>query len=278
MKITIKAPESAALYPHLKACGFDGIDYSFPNWDKREYILSSDFERDLFETFDAMAAAGLSATQCHLTYYATNREPIGDGSYAAYEAAMLPILERELALAASLKIPTAVIHLFFTDEREASQRGNLTLIGKLLPLLERYGITLAIENIYGRDFSEIYLSSAEDLLFYIEHFNSPYVAACYDSGHAVARGQKPLEMLRRLGDKVVATHLHSNVPGRDLHQAPAMILSTFEWSKLGRTLREIGYKGNFNMEISPWGLSGEARLAYYRMAYLIGVQLTEEAE
>lgn len=278
MKITIKAPESAALYPHLKACGFDGIDYSFPGWDKREYFFSPAFEKDLFEVFDTMRAAGLSATQCHLTYYPTNREPIGDGSYAAYEAEVLPILERELAYASQLGIPTAVIHLFFAEDRETSQRGNLTLIGKLLPLLERYGITLAIENIYGRDFSEIYLSSAEDLLFYIDRFNSPYVAACYDSGHAVARGQKPLEMLRKLGDKVAATHLHSNVPGRDLHQAPAMILSTFEWSKLARTLREIGYKGNFNMEILPWGLSGEARLAYYRMAYLIGVQLTEEAE
>ncbi len=273
MKITIKAPRDAALFPYLKELGFEGLDYNFPSWDQREHFMTPEFERELHATFEAMRAAGLSATQCHLTYYPTDRVPLGDGSYEAYEAQVLPILERELAFASELGIPTAVIHLFFTDDRQSSQRGNLTLIGKLLPLLERYGITLAIENIYGRDFSEIYLSSAEDVLYYIDHFNSPYVAACFDSGHAITRGQKPLEMLKRLGDKVAATHLHSNVPGRDLHQPPGMIVSTFDWPNLGKTLREIGYRGSFNMEIVPWILSGEARRAYYRMAYEIANEL-----
>ena len=273
MKITIKVPKDKALYSHLAALGYDALDYSFPSYKKLDEIASSAYDLTFREEIGEIVSAGLSVWQCHLTYYPTHLEPLGDGSYAVYEAAFLPILEKEIRLAAEYGIKIAVIHLFVGADQASSRRGNLILLEKLLPILKATGVTLAIENIYNKGCTDAYLSSAEDLLYYVRHFDDRHIAVCFDSGHAVARGEKPLEMLRELGDKVAALHLHSNVPGKDLHLPPALLVSTFDWPSLGGVLREIGYAGSFNMEIVPWGLSGEDERAYYRMAYETAKQL-----
>lgn len=269
MNITIKAPKNPALFPYLKELGYAGLDYSFPSFQDRECLASGAFERELSERMEAMRACGLSAVQCHLTYYPSHLPPLGDGSYDAYERELLPILEYELSLAARYGIGIAVIHLFIGADQASSREGNLILLEKLLPTLRETGITLAIENIYHKGCTEGFLSSAEDILYYIRHFNDRHIAACFDSGHAIARGQDPLEMLRGLGDKTAALHIHSNVPGRDLHQLPGTILKTLKWSALGATLREIGYAGSFNMEIVPYEMTEKAERAYYALAYAI---------
>ena len=273
MKITIKEPKDPALFSYLKELGYAGIDYSFPSFKDRQHLMSRDFELAFAGRMEKIRAAGLLVWQCHLTYYPTHLEPLGDGSYAVYEAEILQILEKEIRLAAEYGIKIAVIHLFVGADQASSREGNLILLKKLLPILKEADVTLAIENIYNKGCTDAYLSSAEDLLYYVRHFDDRHIAVCFDSGHAVARGEKPLEMLRELGDKVAALHLHSNVPGKDLHLPPALLVSTFDWPSLGGVLREIDYAGSFNMEIVPWGLSGEAERAYYRMAYETAKQL-----
>ncbi|NLG12836.1 MAG: sugar phosphate isomerase/epimerase [Lentisphaerae bacterium] len=49
---------------------------------------------------------------------------------------------------------------------------------KLLPEAERLGVVIAIENGFSAN------DSAEELLYYINHFNHPYLGVCYDTGHA----------------------------------------------------------------------------------------------
>ena len=51
--------------------------------------------------------------------------------------------------------------------------------------MEKYSITLAIENIYGAGFQDVHHSTAEDFLFYMDHLQSPYLSVCFDTGHVI---------------------------------------------------------------------------------------------
>ena len=269
MNISVKDTGNVALYPELRRIGFDGVDISFPSCEKLDVILSDGFEETMLARYQALCEAGLTVCQTHLTYYPGHYPPLGDGSFDAYEAAMLPIYQKELSAAAKMSCPIAVIHLFGGESREHSHQCNLRLIQKLLPTLEQYDITLCIENIYGSRYADVYLSSAEDVLFYIDSLKSDRVGICLDTGHAIAMKQNPVEMAQRIGPSLKALHLHSSIAGRDLHLPPAMF-SNVDWQALCRTLSEIGYGGSFNMETTPpCQLKGAATLAYYELLYAI---------
>ncbi len=266
MKVSIKDVKSEKWYATLKQIGFDGLDLRFPTWDRREEIVSDEFEARMEERYQTIREAGLAVSQVHLTYYPGHLPPIGDGGYGDFAAYMLPIFIKEIEVTAKMDCRNAVIHLYFDADREISREGNLQLIASLLPTLEANDVVLSIENIYGPKAGEAYLSTADELLYYIDHFKSPYLGVCLDTGHAITRGQDPVKMLEKLGSAVTALHLHANVQGRDMH-LPPMLLANVDWQKFYETLTRVGYGGTFNMEITPpKQMTREAALSYYRMA------------
>ena len=247
--ISVRDTKIESFYPELKRIGFNGVDVNFPAWDQREYILSEKFKDTVMENYKHISNVGLKVCQTHLTYYPGHYPPLGDGSYKAFEDYMLPIFMRELELVSKMNCNIAVIHLYFEESRENSRAGNIQLIGKLLPIAEKSNVILSIENIFGYLHADVHLSTAEDLLYYTDHFNSDHLGICLDTGHAVTRRQDPIEMAGKIGSALKALHVHSNVPERDLHLPPYLI-NRVDWQRFCDTLSEIGYRGAFNMEIT----------------------------
>ena len=267
MDISVKDTKNQSFYSELKQIGFDGVDVSFPTWDQRDFILSENFEDTIMDRYKQMTDEGLRVCQTHLTYYPGHIPPLGDGSYKSFEEYMLPILTREIELVPKMNCKIAVIHLYFEESREGSRAGNLQLIEQLLPIAEKSNVILSIENIYGPNFGEAHLTTAEDLLFYTGHFHSDHLGICLDTGHAVSRRQDPIEMVEKIGAALKALHVHSNVPERDLH-LPPYFTGKVEWQRFCDTLVEIGYQGSFNMEISaPTRMNKATATLYYRMVY-----------
>ena len=267
MDISVREPKNELLYPELKRIGFDGIDLNFPTWDKLDVILSDKFENVMLEKYKKISDAGLKVCQTHLTYYPAHFPPLEDGSYRAYEKAVLPILIKEIDLVSKMNCRIAVIHLYFEESKENSRAANLQLIEKLLPVLDEKNVILAIENIYASDCGEANLTTAEDLLFYTEHFQSGNLGICLDTGHAVTRRQKPIEMVEKIGKTLKALHLHSNVFKEDLHLPPCFTANV-DWRRFHDALDEVDYLGAFNMEISaPPQMNKKTALAYYDMIY-----------
>ena len=58
-----------SLYSDLKQIGFAGVDVNFPAWDKRDDILSENFEDIMMERYKQIIDGGLKVCQTHLTYY-----------------------------------------------------------------------------------------------------------------------------------------------------------------------------------------------------------------
>ena len=269
MKISI-ACDDGKYFSEIKTAGFDGVDLSFADYLHRDEILTDAYTREI-EGIKCLAEhESLSVCQTHLTYYPGHIPPVGDGSYEAFEDFILPLLEKEIELTAMLGCSVAAMHLYFEADRDRSRQFNLRLIRRLIPTLERCGVVLAVENIYGPNYSDAHLSTAGDLLYYVTELGSSHVGVCLDTGHAVIRGQDPASMLSEAQESLCGLHIHSTVPNIDLHSIPYCISygETVDWKKFYSILKDSPYGGSFNLEVRPPDcFDREARLAYYRLAY-----------
>lgn len=271
----ISAKISEKFLPVTAEIGFCGTDESFLPYDERERILSAEYTREVLDRNEAIRACGMRVCQTHMTYLPSHRPRMDE--YAEYEAYFMPLYEKEIALTAQMHCPTTVMHPYFTDEASRSREVNVRLIERMLPMLEKNGVILSLENIYGAGYGEAHHSTAEDMLYYAEYFRSPFVGVCLDTGHAVVRGQNPSGMLSALLPHLTAVHLHATVAGMDLHALPYMAGNAVNWGEIGAILRQSTYRGTFNLECKPSPkLSDEAAEQYYRLAYRIASDILGE--
>ena len=133
-----------------------------------------------------------------------------------------------------------------------------------MPTLEKCGVTLAIENIYDKGATDAHFTTADDLMYYTDLFDSEYVGVCLDTGHAVVMRQKPVELLKALGTRVKAVHLHSAVPGYDIHNFMYLNDKGY-WPEMFKLLEEISDCKSYNFEIRPAVPLSEGTLRAYYM-------------
>lgn len=99
---------------------------------------------------------------------------------------------------------------------------NLLLesIEEILQFAEQAKIVLAVENIRRSDYVDNVL----------ENFDSEYLGLCYDSGHDFVWSEKPVEILKKWGHRLVASHLHDNMGCDDDHLIP--FTGKIDWQKI----------------------------------------------
>jgi len=125
----------------------------------------------------------------------------------------------------------------------------LRSLDELLPVAERLGITIAIENIWFAT------NTPEKLLAIAEHFKSDNLGFCYDSGHANlmtkdsgVENSHPAEAWQRFGPvpydtqilekmlpHITTCHLHDNNGVHDEHRLPGQ--GSLDWPRVIGLLR-----------------------------------------
>ena len=68
--------------------------------------------------------------------------------------------------------------VFYKTPNEVLRPLVLDALENLLPTAEKLDLVIAVENSYERS------NTPDEVAFYIEHFNSPYIQCCLDVGHA----------------------------------------------------------------------------------------------
>lgn len=250
----------------VASIGFFGLDESFLGYERRDEILSDDYESEVMRRYRLVRSTGLAVTQTHLTLWPAHVEQ--PKSYGEYEEYMLPILKKEIELTAKMDCRVAVMHPYFEAKAEPSFEGNLVLIEKLMPTLLSADVTLATENVFAKGMTDAHHSTADRLLRYANHFADPHVGACLDTGHAAVFGVDPCNMLTELGDSLAAIHAHSTTLGMDLHAIPLTIRSSIDWQRFAELITASRFSGCFNLEVKPHpALPSGAIEAYYKLAY-----------
>lgn len=254
------------LYEYLKEHGYYGLDVAFDSFSKRDFILSDEYSNYIMEKYKRISAAGLKVCQTHLSY-----DTGEDGTVKKFEENVLPALSKEIELTKALNCKVCVLHLSIRENKEVSQKYNIQRLSRLIPVAEKHGVILAIENTYnGESYGDSYISSYEDFMFYMDYFKTPSLGVCLDTGHAVIRKENPVELFKKLEKYIVALHLHTTTENYDLHAIPFTLPygEKIDWYELYKVISESEYQGTLNFELRPSSkLNDAAKKAYYLLAY-----------
>lgn len=167
-------------------------------------------------------------------------------------------LKRAIECTAEAGGEICVIHP--CNNKTAAQ--NAEMYVELLPFAKSCGVKIATENMWNWDrqkdeSSFAACATAEDFIAHVDVVNDDSFVACLDLGHAEMRGSGDgaAYMIRKLGNRLQALHIHDNDRWHDSHQIPFSM--EIDFVSIVQALKDIDYKGYFTLE-------AEAFLSDYR--------------
>ena len=144
------------------------------------------------------------------------------------------------------------ICIIHPDNNKSAQE-NAEMYNELLPFAKDHGVKIATENMWNwdneKDESSIAAcSTSESFVEHIDIVNDDFLVACLDLGHAEMRGSGSGApgMIRALGKRLQALHIHDNDKWHDSHQIPFSMSMDFD--AIVRALKDIDYQGYFTLE------------------------------
>ena len=114
----------------------------------------------------------------------------------------------------------------------------------------------------------------------VEGVNSERVGVCLETGHANVFKYNMSKMARAFGDRLIALHVHGNAGG-DSHVIPYSISGWTEqmnYHEFSETLKEIGFKGYYNLELGPGNLPRGCAQPYLELAAVVARAMADLAE
>jgi len=261
----------------VKDAGFDAIDY--PLYDEGKRLLfdlgggrvSLSFAKEMRSLAEDL---GIVVGQTHAPF--GYRED--DGST---KDQVLDVYKRAAEATAALGAKRMVVHPIkfenckFDFRREECFQLNLELFSRLRPFLKEVGVTALLENMFITEKKDgfmrllptIYSTGAE--LARAKDALGEEFGVCLDSGHAFITKEDIPEMVRAIGPRLLALHLHDNTGDRDDHLPP--YFGKGKLDVLLSALKENGYQGNLNFEVRFTAVPQTELLTAMRYVHDVGV-------
>lgn len=158
-------------------------------------------------------------------------------------------LKRAIECTAEAGGEICIIH---PDNNKTAEQ-NAEMYAELLPFAKSFGVKIATENMWNwervKDESSFAAcATAEDFKKHIDIIHDDFFVACLDIGHAEMRGSGDgaVNMIRALGHRLQALHIHDNDRWHDNHQIPFSM--NIDFGAIVKTLKEINYQGYFTLE------------------------------
>lgn len=238
--------EEKAIEYYAKA-GFDAWDFSMfsmcrYDWSEKKVVMTDHplSGKNYLEFARRLKRVGLdNGIVCNQSH----------APFPTFSPEMLPYLERAIECTAEAGGKICVIHP--ANDRSAEE--NAEMFFKLLPAAKACGVKIATENMYNwnpeKDESMFAAcATPEDFSAHLNAVNDDAFVACLDIGHAEMKGSdtSAVQMIKALGDKLQALHLHDNDKRHDSHQIPFSMQINFD--AVVKALKEIRYDGYFTLE------------------------------
>lgn len=230
----------------LAKLGFEAMDVDlsaviFQGGKHDPMLDSDDWEQYVDAAGVECTRAGILPVTCHLPFTYRYVEPLDENYEYCHQMSC-----RALQAAERLGIRWAVMHIDKYDKDPELVVSRTVAYAK--KLMDDSGVTktgIAIENSTS-------VKSIEETIRIHDLLKKDGCDVCYclDVGHCHLNPKYDNDIpsvIRQLGDRLKMLHLHDNCRNRDLHAVP--FAGTIPWEEAMVALKEIGYTGDFNMEI-----------------------------
>jgi len=141
------------------------------------------------------------------------------------------------------------------NNKTADENGEMYL--NLLPFAKEHNVKIATENMWNWDIEKNQSSFAacatpESFNEHLDAVNDEYFIACLDIGHAEMKGSNTsaTAMIKALGDRLSALHIHDNDRWHDSHQIPFSM--DIDFNEVIASLKQIDYKGYLTLEADQY--------------------------
>ena len=162
-------------------------------------------------------------------------------------------LKRAIECTAEAGGKICIIH----PDNNKTPEENAQMYLELLPFAKACGVKIATENMWNWDNEKGHSSFAacatgQSFCDHVDALKDPYMVACLDVGHAEMRGsgEGAANMIRALGHRLQALHLHDNDRLHDSHQLPFTMQIDFDG--IVNALKQIGYSGELTLEADQY--------------------------
>lgn len=236
----------------LAAAGFRVLDFNFTDSIFENSPFMGEQWKEWVENIAKLAAKlGISFSQAHGPIYnifeeetekyklfteLSRRAIVGSGilgvKWIVFHTGSLPgALDKE--------------HLDFMKQR------NIAWVSSLLEIAEKHNVGIALENLRDgyrtADMFRIYGATPSELIEVVDEINHPLVGLCLDTGHAAIQRLDLEKTIIAMGKRLKALHVQDNNGLEDQHLAP--FYGIISWETILRSLKTIGYEGDFTYEV-----------------------------
>jgi sugar phosphate isomerase/epimerase len=240
------APSDQAI-DALCAEGVTAVEFGPP------FLLQED-ERAFLSAADRYRAAGIRFYACHAPF-----DDSAELSQLEDEARLnaIDIHVKSLERAALGGVECLVIHpgrRCAEDEISARRDRLYASLEALVPAARGAGVRLALENMLPAHVG----SESPDLRRIVDHFDSPYLGVCFDTGHAHVNAEGVNAAFETLRERIISFHLADNDGHKDQHSQPPY--GSIDWNTFVPACRAMGFEAPATVEAPPWGRASRGTL------------------
>ena len=276
----VKDPSYTAkdMLESFKAAGFDYLDANLWKFSDGNGPLTRDNWREwAYEFKEEADKAGITFRQSHGV---TIPDRFWDSADSSARDHMIKMLPRCIEATKILGAEWMVLHpmAFFGDKLYSAKKAKeetVRFISPYLDMSKKFGIGIAMECMRdNNDQHRRYCAGdASELIELVDEFNDKSLGMCIDTGHAHESGLDVPSFIRAAGSRLKCTHINDNMKFEDSHFP--MFFGDIDWVETVKALREIGYDGDFSLEVHPQRFPANMREPWYRFLHDLGQRILD---
>lgn len=257
MKISTEIHSSARIIGEEKAieylaqAGFDAWDFSMFSMCRYDWKT-----RTLLENSHPLAGNEYLRFSRNLKRIGLDHGIVCNQSHAPFPTSCKEIrsyYKRAIECTAEAGGEICIIH----PDNNKSAEENAEFYQELLPFAKEHEVKIATENMWNWDNQKdescfAACATPDSFCKHIDVVGSEWLVACLDIGHAEMRGSNTsaVQMVKALGSRLQALHIHDNDQWHDSHQIPFSM--NIDFVPIVEALKEIDYKGYFTLEADQY--------------------------
>lgn len=231
----------------IKNAGFDAVEVDLSRGIGGAALESDNWKDGMISIRNAANEAGLEIISAHAPHdprlYIPEIAPTAE-ERSRFDALLERSAEAAKLLGAGILVVHPVDDLINAEyDSEVNLETNKNYLGGVIAEAEKYGIKIAVENVYYSSAYRLrrrYGESAEDVINLADAIGA---GVCWNCGHAHPVTMDQARAVKKIGGRLVLMHLSDSRGHTDAGLPPMIGGGNIKWEQIMPAVAEIGFEG-----------------------------------